>query len=42
MVLRGEVGELALHAFGREGAARVDVLGHPDDVERLGTASAGV
>ncbi|WP_298460035.1 TIGR03085 family metal-binding protein [uncultured Cellulomonas sp.] len=42
VVLRGEVGELALHAFGRESAARVDVLGHPDDVERLQESPTGI
>lgn len=35
VVVRGEVGEIALHAFGREGAARVDVLGDSADVELL-------
>jgi len=41
VVLRGEVGELALHAFGREGAAHVDILGDPADVERLQVATTG-
>lgn len=35
VVVRGEVGEIALHAYGRQGAARVDVLGDPTDVEIL-------
>jgi uncharacterized protein (TIGR03085 family) len=41
VVVRGEVGELALHAFGREGAAHVDVLGDPADVEVLQRSLAG-
>lgn len=35
VVVRGEVGELALHAYGRGAAARVDVLGDPAEVEQL-------
>ena len=42
VVVRGEVGELALHAFGREGAAHVDVLGDPADVEALQRSGTGV
>ena len=41
VVVRGEVGELALHAFGRAGAAHVDVLGDPADVEQLQRSSSG-
>ncbi len=41
VIVRGEVGELALHAFGREGAAHVDVLGDSADVEQLQRAVAG-
>jgi uncharacterized protein (TIGR03085 family) len=41
VIVRGEVGELALHAFGREGAAHVDVLGDPADVEQLQRSVAG-
>jgi uncharacterized protein (TIGR03085 family) len=41
VVVRGEVGELTLHAFGREDAAHVDVLGDPADVEQLQRAAAG-
>ncbi len=39
VVVRGEVGELAMHAFGRQSAARVHVLGDPADVEVLQRAS---
>ncbi len=42
VVLRGQVGEIALHAFGRQGAARVDVLGDPADVELLQRSRTGV
>jgi uncharacterized protein (TIGR03085 family) len=35
VVIRGDVGELVLHAFGRGGAADVAVEGSPDDVEAL-------
>lgn len=35
VVVRGEVGEVALHTFGRGDAAHVDVLGDPADVELL-------
>lgn len=41
VVVRGEVGEVTLHAFGREGAAHVDVLGDPADVEVLQRSIAG-
>lgn len=41
VVIRGEVTELALHAFGRGGAAHVDVLGDPADVELLQRSLAG-
>jgi uncharacterized protein (TIGR03085 family) len=41
VIIRGEVGELTLHAFGREDAAHVDVLGDPADVEQLQRAVAG-
>jgi hypothetical protein len=41
VIVRGEVGELALHAFGRESAAHVDVLGDPADVEQLQRAVGG-
>jgi len=39
VVVRGEVGELLLHAFGRGGAAHVHVLGDPIDVAALARAS---
>ncbi|RYV52683.1 TIGR03085 family metal-binding protein [Pengzhenrongella frigida] len=39
VVVRGEVGELALHAFGRGTAARVHVLGDPADVAALNRAT---
>jgi uncharacterized protein (TIGR03085 family) len=42
VVLRGQIGEIALHAFGRQGAARVDVLGDPADVELLQRSQSGV
>ena len=42
VLVRGEVGELVLHAFGREGAARVDILGDPADVELLQQTTTGV
>ncbi|HEY8718997.1 TIGR03085 family metal-binding protein [Pengzhenrongella sp.] len=35
VVIRGDVGELLLHAYGRGAAARVHVLGDPYDVEAL-------
>lgn len=41
VVVRGEVGEVTLHAFGREGVAHVDVLGDPVDVEVLQRSLAG-
>jgi uncharacterized protein (TIGR03085 family) len=41
VVVRGEVGELILHAFGRGRAARVDELGDPDDVAALEHATGG-
>jgi uncharacterized protein (TIGR03085 family) len=42
VVVRAEVGELVLHAFGRESAARVDVLGDSADVEALQRSVRGV
>ena len=41
VVVRGDVGELLLHAFGRGDAARVHVLGDPLDVAALARATAG-
>ncbi|NMR20715.1 TIGR03085 family metal-binding protein [Cellulomonas fimi] len=41
VVVRGEVAELVLHAFGRGRAARVDVLGDPDDVAELERTTGG-
>ena len=38
VVVRGEIGELVLHAFGRGEAARVHVLGDPEDVGALAHA----
>lgn len=35
VVLRGDVGEVLLHSFGREGVARVEVEGSPEDVRAL-------
>ncbi len=35
VVVRGQVGELVLHAFGRSAVADVEVLGHPDAVATL-------
>ncbi|QTE30781.1 TIGR03085 family metal-binding protein [Pengzhenrongella sicca] len=40
VVVRGEVGEVILHAFGRTAAARVHVLGDPVDVTALAEATA--
>ncbi|MDP9240231.1 MAG: TIGR03085 family metal-binding protein [Actinomycetota bacterium] len=37
----GLPGELLLFGYGRQRVARVDLLGEPDDVERLGTAGLG-
>lgn len=39
VVVRGEVGELVLHAYGRGPAARVHVLGEPTDLAALGRAT---
>lgn len=39
VVVRGDVGELILHAFGRGTAARVHVLGEPTDLATLGRAT---
>lgn len=41
VVVRGEVGELVLHAHGRRTAARVHVLGDPADVAALARATGG-
>ncbi len=35
VIVRGPVGELALHAFGRSAVAQVDVIGHPDAVASI-------
>ena len=35
IVIRGDVGELALHAFGRSAVAEVEILGHPDAVAAM-------
>lgn len=35
VIVRGPVGELALHAFGRSAVAQVDVIGHPDAVTSM-------
>ncbi|GAA2035483.1 TIGR03085 family metal-binding protein [Pseudokineococcus marinus] len=35
VVLRGDVGEVLLHSFGREAVARVEVEGSPEDVRAL-------
>ncbi|GAA2727921.1 TIGR03085 family metal-binding protein [Cellulomonas aerilata] len=42
VIVRGEVGELALHAFGRASAAHVDVLGDPADVDVLVRSHSGI
>ena len=39
VVVRGDVGELVLHAFGRGASAHVHVLGDPLDVAALGGAT---
>ena len=39
VVVRGDVGELVLHAYGRGAAARVHVLGEPTDLVALGRAT---
>ncbi len=35
VVVRGPVGELVLHAFGRSAVAQVEVVGHPDAVASM-------
>ncbi len=35
VVVRGDVGELVLHAFGRSAVAEVEILGHPDAVAAM-------